>query len=73
MDWFYYFGKHQHHGVNLQVLVDPRRGDLVWIFDGLPGSAHDPTAAHIHDVIRHSARTNIELLTDKGSKAPAAP
>jgi Helix-turn-helix of DDE superfamily endonuclease/DDE superfamily endonuclease len=41
----YYSGKHKHHRVNLQGLVDPRHGDLVWISDGLPGSVHDLTAA----------------------------
>src|SRR5215472_11553559 len=36
LDRLYYSGKHHHHGVNLQGLVDPRRGDLVWISNGLP-------------------------------------
>lgn len=62
----YYSGKHHHHGVNLQGLVDPRRGDLVWISDGLPGSTHDLTAARIHDLIRHAARADVQLLADKG-------
>jgi hypothetical protein len=58
----YYSGKHHHHGVNLQGLVDPRRGDLVWISDGLPGSTHDLTAARIHDLIRHAAREVAAML-----------
>jgi DDE superfamily endonuclease/Helix-turn-helix of DDE superfamily endonuclease len=62
----YYSGKHHHHGVNLQGLVDPRRGDLVWISDGLPGSTHDLTAARVHDVIRQAARADVQLLADKG-------
>ena len=45
LDRLYYSGKHHHHGVNLQGLVDPRRGELVWISDGLPGSVHDLTAS----------------------------
>jgi hypothetical protein len=32
----YYSGRHGHHGVNLQGLTDPRRGDLIWISNGLP-------------------------------------
>jgi hypothetical protein len=45
LDRRYYSGKHHHHGVNLQGLVDPRRGDLVWISEGLPGSTHDLTGS----------------------------
>lgn len=45
----YYSGKHHHHGVNLHGLIDPRRGELAWISDGLPGSTHDLTAARAHE------------------------
>jgi hypothetical protein len=62
----YYSGKHHRHGVNLQGLVDPRRGELVWISDGLPGSTHDLTAARTHDVIRAAAHAGVDLLADKG-------
>jgi hypothetical protein len=65
LDRLYYSGKHHHHGVNLQGLIDPRRGDLVWISDGLPGSTHDLTAARIHHIIRSAARAAVELLADK--------
>lgn len=66
LDRLYYSGKHHHHGVNLQGLVDPRRGDLVWISDGLPGSVHDLTAARNHQVITAAATAEVELLGDKG-------
>jgi DDE superfamily endonuclease len=62
----YYNAKHRKHGVNLQGLVDPRRGDLLWISDGLPGSTHDLTAARAHGVISIAARAEIDLLGDKG-------
>jgi hypothetical protein len=53
----YYSGcKHRRHGVNLQALVDPRRGELVWISPGLPGSTHDLTAARIHRIILAATR-----------------
>ena len=68
----YYSGKHHHHGVNLQGLVDPRRGDLVWISDGLPGATHDLTAARTHDLIRCAAHADVELLADRATRAPAA-
>src|SRR5437773_6686222 len=54
------------HGVNLQGLIDPRRGDLVWISDGLPGSTHDLTAARTHTVITTAAHADVELYADKG-------
>jgi hypothetical protein len=66
LDRLYYSGKHHHHGVNLQGLIDPRRGDLVWISDGLPGSTHDLTAARTHGVIGAATRADVELLADKG-------
>jgi DDE superfamily endonuclease/Helix-turn-helix of DDE superfamily endonuclease len=62
----YYSGKHGHHGVNLQGLVDPRHGDLAWISDGLPGSTHDLTAARTHDIIDSATRAEVQLLGDKG-------
>lgn len=66
LDRLYYSGKHHHHGVNLQGLIDPRRGDLVWISDGLPGSTHDLSAARVHDLIRSAAHADVQLLADKG-------
>ena len=62
----YYSGKHRRHGVNLQALVDPRRGELVWISLGLPGSTHDLTAARIHRIITAADRAGVQLLADKG-------
>jgi hypothetical protein len=62
----YYSGKHHRHGVNLQGLIDPRRGDLAWVSDGLPGSTHDLTAARTHGVITAAARAEVDLLADKG-------
>lgn len=67
----YYSGKHHHHGVNLQGLVDPRHGDLVWISDGLPGSTHDLTAARTHGLITAAAMADVELLADKGYQGAA--
>jgi hypothetical protein len=65
-DRLYYSGKHHHRGFNLQGLIDPRRGDLVWISDGLPGSTHDLTAARTHDMISTATCADVELLADKG-------
>jgi hypothetical protein len=67
----YYSGKHRRHGVNLQALVDPRRGELVWISPGLPGSVHDLTAARIHRIITAAYRADVELLADKGYQGGA--
>ncbi|WP_238429305.1 transposase family protein [Frankia nepalensis] len=61
----YYSGKHRHHGVNLQGLMDPH-GRMIWISDGLPGSTHDLTAARTHNVLHviNQAET-IYLYADK--------
>jgi DNA-binding CsgD family transcriptional regulator len=62
----YYSGKHKHHGVNLQGLMDPY-GRMIWISEGLPGSTHDLTAARAHNVLHtiNQAET-IYLYADKG-------
>jgi hypothetical protein len=72
LDRLYYSGKHHHHGVNLQGLMDPRRGDLVWISDGLPGSTHDLTAARTHTIITTATAAEVELLADKGYQGAGA-
>jgi transposase len=46
----YYSGKHKRHGVNVQVLADPR-GRVLWASPALPGSTHDLTAARQHGVV----------------------
>jgi hypothetical protein len=46
----YYSGKHQRHGVNIQVIADAA-GRLVWASAALPGSTHDLTAARAHGMI----------------------
>jgi hypothetical protein len=36
----FYSGKHNKHGMNLQVIAGPR-GDILWVSGTLPGSVHD--------------------------------
>ena len=36
----FYSGKHQRHGMNLQVIASPH-GDVLWVSGALPGSVHD--------------------------------
>lgn len=72
LDRLYYSGKHRRHGVNLQALVDPRRGELVWISSGLPGSTHDLTTARVHRIITAAQRAGVELLADKGYQGAGA-
>ena len=64
-DRLFYAGKHKHHGVNLQGLIDPH-GRLIWISDDLAGSVHDLTAARAHDVIALAEQAELVLLADKG-------
>lgn len=52
----FYSGKHQEHGMNVQVITDPM-GRLLWALPALLGAVHDVQAAREHDVARRTART----------------
>ncbi|GAB3066495.1 hypothetical protein GCM10027186_18170 [Micromonospora schwarzwaldensis] len=60
-----YSGKHQRHGVNVQVIADAA-GRLVWASPALPGSVHDLTAARTHGIIEALTSTDVMTFTDKG-------
>jgi len=51
----------RHEGRRRQSAPDLRRGDLVWVSDGLPGSTHDLTAAGTHDVITTPRGRGVDL------------
>lgn len=61
----FYSGKHQRHGMNIQVIATPD-GDIVWTSGALPGSTHDLTAARIWGVLRELQRHGLITLADKG-------
>lgn len=61
-DTSYYSGKHERHGMNVQVLTDPF-GRLLWASPALPGSTHDLTADRRHGIT--------EALTESGLKRGA--
>jgi hypothetical protein len=61
----YYSGKHQRHGVNVQVLADAA-GCLVWASPALPGAVHDLTAARIHGLIEALSSAHAMTFADKG-------
>jgi len=58
----YHSGKHQCHGLNVQVIADPA-GRLVWISPALPGTRHDMDATRQHGII--------DALNDAGVSAVA--
>ncbi|WP_242608892.1 transposase family protein [Actinomadura formosensis] len=60
----YYSGKHRRHGVNIQFLTDPH-GRLIWASPMLPGSTHDLTATHAHDIIDTLTSRAIACYADK--------
>ncbi|NGM15879.1 transposase family protein [Verrucosispora sioxanthis] len=60
----YYSGKHKRHGVNVQVIADCK-GRLLWASPGLPGAAHDLTAARTHDLIDALSRATVMTFADK--------
>lgn len=61
----YYSGKHKRHGLNVQILADPR-GNLVWASPALPGSQHDLTAARTHQLIEALTENQVMTFADKG-------
>ncbi|RLK09644.1 DDE superfamily endonuclease [Micromonospora sp. M71_S20] len=61
----YYSGKHQRHGVNVQVIADAA-GRLVWASPSLPGAVHDLIAARAHGIIGALTSANVTTFADKG-------
>ncbi|MBD3004225.1 transposase family protein [Streptomyces sp. 5-10] len=60
----YYSGKHQRHGMNVQVLADPL-GRLLRASPALLGSAHDLTAARQHGISEALTETGLRCWADK--------
>jgi DDE superfamily endonuclease/Helix-turn-helix of DDE superfamily endonuclease len=61
----FYSGKHKKHGMNLQVIADPR-GDILWVSGALPGSLHDKKAEWIWGVLAELEAAGLLTLADKG-------
>jgi hypothetical protein len=61
----FYSGKHQKHGMNLQVIATPD-GDLLWVSGALPGSVHDKRAEWIWGVLDELEAGGLVTLADKG-------
>jgi hypothetical protein len=57
----FYSGKHKKHGMNVQVMADPK-GRLVWASPALAGAVHDVRAAREHGIIE----AGITCWADKG-------
>ncbi|MEU4098234.1 transposase family protein [Streptomyces sp. NPDC026673] len=63
---------HRRHGVNLQVVTDPR-GMAVWISRALPGRTHDVTSARTHRIAATCTHFTIAARPTWPTSAPAAP
>jgi DDE superfamily endonuclease/Helix-turn-helix of DDE superfamily endonuclease len=61
----FYSGKHQRHGMNLQVIASPA-GDIVWVSGALPGSVHDKKAEWVWGVLDELEAAGLVTLADKG-------
>jgi hypothetical protein len=61
----YYSGKHKRHGMNIQVIADPR-GRLLWASPAAPGAVHDITAARTHGIIDALTAAGVRVWADKG-------
>jgi hypothetical protein len=60
----FYSGKHKKHGMNVQVIADPK-GRLLWASPALAGAVHDVRAAREHGIIDALAETGITCWADK--------
>jgi hypothetical protein len=60
----YYSGKHKRHGVNVQVLTDPK-GRLLWASAALPGAIHDLAATRRHGILTALAKFGVACYADK--------
>ncbi|MCZ4602317.1 IS5 family transposase [Streptomyces sp. Lzd4kr] len=61
----FYSGKHKKHGMNVQVIADPK-GCLLWASPALAGAVHDVRAAREHGIIDALAKAGISCWADKG-------
>ena len=61
----FYSGKHKKHGMNVQVIADPK-GRLLWAAPALAGAAHDVRAAREHGIIDALTEAGINCWADKG-------
>ncbi|MFI0859235.1 IS5 family transposase [Streptomyces smyrnaeus] len=61
----FYSGKHNKHGMNVQVIADPH-GRLLWASPALPGAVHDTKAARTHDIIGALEAAGVECWADRG-------
>jgi DDE superfamily endonuclease/Helix-turn-helix of DDE superfamily endonuclease len=61
----FYSGKHQRHGMNLQVIASPD-GSILWVSGALPGSVHDKKAEWIWGVLAELEAAGLVTLADKG-------
>ena len=66
----FYSGKHQKHGMNLQVIASPD-GDILWVSGALPGSVHDKKAERVWGVLDELEKAGLVTLADKGYQGSA--
>lgn len=58
-------GKHEKHGMNLQVIVSPH-GNILWVSGALPGSVHDKKAESAWGELDEPEEAGLVTLADKG-------
>ncbi|WP_073223402.1 IS5/IS1182 family transposase [Streptomyces sp. NBRC 110465] len=68
----YHSGKHQRHGMNVQVLTDPF-GRLLRTSQAPPGSTRDLTAARHHGIIEALAEAGLRCWADKAYQGADGP
>lgn len=66
----FYSGKHKKHGMNVQVIADPK-GRLLWASPALPGAVHDVRAARENAIIEALTDAGINCWAGKGNRGAA--
>lgn len=61
----FHSGKHKKHGMNVQIIADPK-GRFLWASPALPGAVHDVRAAREHGIVDALAEAGITCWADKG-------
>ncbi|MDE3723946.1 transposase family protein [Nocardiopsis sp. N85] len=61
----FHSGKHEHHGMNIQVVAAPD-GEPLWTSWSLPGAVHDTRAARVWKIAERIEGAGLLGLGDKG-------
>lgn len=65
----HYPGKHNCHGINVQVIADPA-GRLIWASPALPGARHAMGAERDHGILDTLHTADVRMIADTAIAEP---